>query len=76
MKNVEATNKTTSSLIEIARKYFAQYGYFDVPLEKIAEEANVTRGAIYHHFKNKQGLFIAVLESVQKDIAAQIGREP
>lgn len=56
MKNVEATNKTTSSLIEIARKYFAQYGYFDVPLEKIAEEANVTRGAIYHHFKNKQGL--------------------
>ena len=75
MKNVEATNKTTSSLIEIARKYFAQYGYFDVPLEKIAEEANVTKGAIYHHFKNKQGLFIAVLESVQKDIAAQIEKE-
>ena len=75
MKNVEATNKTTSSLIEIARKYFAQYGYFDVPLEKIAEEANVTRGAIYHHFKNKQGLFIAVLDSVQKDIAAQIEKE-
>ena len=75
MKNVEATYKTTSSLIKIARKYFAQYGYFDVPLEKIAEEANVTRGAIYHHFKNKQGLFIAVLESVQKDIAAQIEKE-
>lgn len=75
MKNVEATYKTTSSLIKIARKYFAQYGYFDVPLEKIAEEANVTRGAIYHHFKNKQGLFIAVLDSVQKDIAAQIEKE-
>lgn len=75
MKNIEATYKTTSSLIEIARKYFAQYGYFDVPLEKIAEEANVTRGAIYHHFKNKQGLFIAVLDSVQKDIAAQIEKE-
>ncbi len=75
MKNVEATYKTTSSLIKIARKYFAQYGYFDVPLEKIAEEANVTRGAIYHHFKNKQGLFIAVLDSVQKDIATQIEKE-
>ncbi len=72
MKNVEATYKTTSSLIEISRKYFAEYGYFDVPLEKIAEEANVTRGAIYHHFKNKKGLFIAVLDSVQKDIAARI----
>ncbi len=72
MKNVEASYKTTSSLIEISRKYFAEYGYFDVPLEKIAEEANVTRGAIYHHFKNKKGLFIAVLDSVQKDIAARI----
>ncbi len=72
MKNSEAAYKTTSSLIEIARKYFAEYGYFDVPLDKIAEEANVTRGAIYHHFKNKQGLFIAVLDSVQKDVAAQI----
>lgn len=71
MKNSEATYKTTSSLIEIAKKHFAEYGYFDVPLDKIAEEANVTRGAIYHHFKNKQGFFIAVLVSVQKDIAAQ-----
>ena len=72
MRNVEATYKTTTSILKIARKYFAEYGYYDVPLEKIAEEANVTRGAIYHHFKNKQGLFIAVLDSVQKDIAAQI----
>ena len=38
-------DKTTSSFIEIARKYFAEYGYFDV---------------------------LAVLDSVQKDIAAQI----
>ena len=62
--------------IEISRKYFAEYGYYDVPLEKIPEEANVTRGAIYHHFKNKQGLFMAVLDNVQKSISVQIEREP
>ena len=75
MKNEEATYKTTSTLLEIARKYFAEYGYFDVPLEKIAEAGNVTRGAVYHHFKNKKGLFIAVLNKVQKDVAAQIEEE-
>lgn len=72
MKNKEASYKTTSNLLAIARKHFTEYGYFDVALEKIAEEGNVTRGAVYHHFKNKQGLFTAVLECVQKDVSMQI----
>lgn len=72
MKNEEASYKTTSNLLAIARKHFTEYGYFDVALEKIAEEGNVTRGAVYHHFKNKQGLFTAVLECVQKDVSMQI----
>lgn len=75
MKNVDATFKTTSALLAIARKHFTEYGYFDVSLEKIAEEGNVTRGAVYHHFKNKQGLFAAVLECVQKDVSIQIENE-
>ena len=72
MKNEEASYKTSSNLLAIARKHFTEYGYFDVTLEKIAQEGNLTRGAVYHHFKNKQGLFTAVLELVQKDVAAQI----
>jgi len=75
MKNEEATYKTTSSLLAIARKHFTEYGYFDVSLEKIAEEGNVTRGAVYHHFKNKQGLFTKVLERVQRDVSIQIEKE-
>lgn len=72
MKNEEASYKTTSNLLTIARKHFTEYGYFDVTLEKIAQEGNLTRGAVYHHFKNKQGLFTAVLELVQKDVATEI----
>lgn len=75
MKNEDATYKTTSALLAVARKHFTEYGYFEVSLEKIAEEENVTRGAVYHHFKNKQGLFIAVLECVQKDVSIQIENE-
>ncbi|MDU7030480.1 TetR/AcrR family transcriptional regulator [Robinsoniella peoriensis] len=75
MKREEARQKTTSALLKIARKHFTQHGYYDVSLGKIAEEADVTRGAVYHHFKNKQGLFLAVLEIVQKDIAKHIEKE-
>lgn len=75
MKNEEATYKTTSTLLAIARKHFTEYGYLDVSLEKIAEEGNVTRGAVYHHFKNKQGLFTAILECAQKDVSGHIEKE-
>lgn len=75
MKREEAKQKTTGALLKIARKHFTQHGYYDVSLEKIAEEAEVTRGAVYHHFKNKQGLFLAVLETVQKDIGKHIEKE-
>lgn len=75
MKNSEATYKTTSSLLKIARKHFTWYGYYEVSLEKIAEEGSVTRGAVYHHFKNKMGLFIAVMENIQKEVAAHIEME-
>lgn len=72
MKKEEAARKTIASLTEIARRHFTQYGYHHVSLEKIVEEGQVTRGAVYHHFKNKQGLFLAVLEQVQQDVAAKI----
>lgn len=75
MKKEEAKQKTIATLMRIARKHFTTYGYYDVSLEKIAIEANVTRGALYHHFKNKRGLFLAVLDLVQKDVAEQIENE-
>lgn len=75
MKKEEAKQKTTSALLKIARKHFTDFGYYDVSLEKIAEEGNVTRGAVYHHFKSKKGLFLAVLDIVQKDVAGHIEAE-
>ncbi len=75
MKKEEASYKTIATLLKVARRHFTEYGYFDVSLENIAEEGNVTRGAVYHHFKNKQGLFTAVLECVQKDVSIAIEKE-
>lgn len=75
MKNEEVSYKTVSTLLKISQRHFTEYGYWDISLEKIAEEGRVTRGAIYHHFKNKQGLFTAVLECVHKDVSRQIEKE-
>lgn len=75
MKKEEAAKKTISALVKISRDHFTRYGYYDVSLEKVAEEGQVTRGAVYHHFRNKKGLFLAVLDHVQKDVAVVTEQE-
>jgi AcrR family transcriptional regulator len=65
----EATNET---LIGVARTLFARHGYAHTGTEDIVRAAQVTRGALYYHFKNKEDLFKAVLERVQVQIADRI----
>ena len=67
-----ATLHTTKNLISIARHHFSTYGYENTSLEAIAKEANMTRGAVYHHFKNKKNLFKAVLNLVQHEVGLNV----
>lgn len=71
--NVEATRV---ALLAAARKQFARVGYSRAELGKIATEARVTTGAIYHHFKSKKGLFLAVAEQMESAILAEGFRAP
>jgi len=68
----ESAEKTKKRLLEIAQLHFVAHGYHGVSLEDMVDEAGVTRGALYHHFQNKLGLFKAVYEKTQNDVAAQI----
>ncbi|MFI6295759.1 TetR family transcriptional regulator [Nonomuraea sp. NPDC050790] len=61
---------TRQALIEAARPLFADRGYTAVSAEELVRQAGLTRGALYHHFDGKQGLFEAVFEELQ-DAAAQ-----
>ncbi|WP_028778964.1 TetR/AcrR family transcriptional regulator [Shimazuella kribbensis] len=74
-KNKEDTALTIERLLELARNQFTNKGYSKVNLEDVVREAGVTRGALYHHFANKQGLFRAVLETVQQEIAERVQSE-
>ncbi|HZG81887.1 MAG TPA: TetR/AcrR family transcriptional regulator [Brevibacillus sp.] len=71
-RNKEETALTIQKLIEVARTHFTDRGYADAALEEIVQEAGLTRGALYHHFGNKKGLFQAVLDTVQKEVAERV----
>ena len=67
-QNVARGAATRGHLIEVATKLFAEQGYEDTSIETVLEEASVSRGSLYHHFKNKEALFEAVLEAIEDDV--------
>jgi AcrR family transcriptional regulator len=59
---------TRTALVSAGRTIFARDGFAAASLVEIARTANATTGAIYHHFKDKKGLFRAVAEAVERDL--------
>ncbi len=64
---------TRAKLIEVGIELFSERGYASVGTEEIVEKAEVTRGALYHHFGDKRDLFRAVHEELEQRIVAEIG---
>ena len=71
----ERTAATRALLIGAGRKLFADKGFADVSTQAIVAAAGVTRGALYHQFADKAGLFAAVYEEVERDLVADIADE-
>jgi AcrR family transcriptional regulator len=71
-KRVENGRKTTIKLLKIARRMFSKRGYGDTSMEEIVQKANVTRGALYHHFSGKKGLFVRVFEDALTDVVKRV----
>lgn len=68
----ERLTATRATLLREARTVFAASGYEAAATEEIVKRAKVTRGALYHHFKDKRALFEAVVEEVASGIAGTI----
>ena len=72
--------RTRSALLESAARGLSRYGYGNLILERVASEAGYTRGALYHQFKDKEDLALAVLDWVDETWRQEVGplvdREP
>ena len=66
---------TRAALLREARPVFASAGYDAAATEEIVRRAEVTRGALYYHFKDKRALFEAVVAEVAETIAETIDRK-
>jgi AcrR family transcriptional regulator len=59
---------TRSAIVTVARKLFAEAGYHATGTSEIAARAKLTRGALYHHFADKDDLFAAVFRQVAQEL--------
>ena len=71
-KKAEQSEVTRSALIGAAKELFTEHGYAETATEQIVQRAGVTRGALYHHFRNKEDLFLAVFEVVEQEFGEAV----
>ncbi|HTA36398.1 MAG TPA: TetR/AcrR family transcriptional regulator [Solirubrobacteraceae bacterium] len=69
----ERRARSRSALLESAARGLSRYGYGNLVLEDVAREAGYTRGALYHQFKGKQDLALAVIEWVNENWMREVG---
>ena len=69
----ERSARTRSALLESAARGLSRYGYGNLVLEQVAREAGYTRGALYHQFKDKEDLALAVVEWVDETWRREVG---
>lgn len=69
----ERRARSRSALLESAARGLSRYGYGNLVLEDVAREAGYTRGALYHQFKDKEDLALAVIHWVYENWMHEVG---
>jgi len=73
-KKTQQSIQTRAVLEATARELFETRGFSAVSSEEIVGKAEVTRGALYHHYDGKEGLFEAVVEEAMRELHNKIIR--
>src|SRR3954452_17650445 len=69
----ERSARSRSALLEAAARGLSRYGYANLVLEQVAREAGYTRGALYHQFRDKEDLALAVIDWVNENWIREVG---
>jgi AcrR family transcriptional regulator len=73
MTQADRSARTRSALLESAARGLSRYGYGNLVLERVASDAGYTRGALYHQFKDKEDLALAVIDWVDETWRQEVG---
>lgn len=67
MKQEEKTLLSKSKILAAAGEVFAQKGYDMATMQDITEKCGLSKGAIYHHFKSKEDILVAVSDKMTEE---------
>ncbi len=68
----ERLEATRAQILEGARRAFARHGYEGATVRVLEEETGLSRGAIFHHFADKDALFLALAEVDAEQVATLV----
>ena len=66
--------ETRSRILKAAEECFARHGYDSTGVAEICKAAEISKGALYHHFPSKQAIFVEMFEIWMDGFAAQMER--
>lgn len=73
--NRQRTEETRSALLAAARELFIEKGFSETGTPEIVKAAKVTRGALYHHFRDKEDLFRTVVSREAEAVGQEIEQQ-
>jgi AcrR family transcriptional regulator len=74
-RKAEQSRETQDRLIKAAKSLFASKGYAGTAMEDLVAKAGMTRGALYHQYRDKRDLFRAVFEAMEIELGQRIAHE-
>src|SRR5215211_5382054 len=72
-RQADRSARSRGALLEATARGLSHYGYGNLNLERVASEAGYTRGALYHQFRDKEDLALAVIDWVDQSWAREVG---
>ena len=67
------SERTQGEIIEAATRLFVRKGFYGTSIADLAQATRLTKGALYHHFENKDALFFAVIKRVRDVWSEAVG---
>ncbi|OLO27649.1 hypothetical protein BTR23_19695 [Alkalihalophilus pseudofirmus] len=64
-------NNAKARIIEAALKLFRKQGFYQVSVRNIVEQAKISNGGFYHHFKSKDELLYFINDQIMSHVIAE-----